>query len=220
MNCCNKPSCANGVGANSIGDFFSKEARNFLKRSKRRGLEKSQKNLVEGLSKAGISDKSILEIGCGVGYLHSRLLLGGARSAFGVDISEEMLRLAKMYMKELGLEDKTDYLQGDFAEISEAVKPSDILILDKVICCYPEVENLVEKSIAKTKSIYAFTLPRDAWWVKSGMTVVIRFLKLFGSKFHPYFHDHAIVNGRLANNGFTQIYHNQTLAWETYVFQK
>jgi magnesium-protoporphyrin O-methyltransferase len=215
MNCCHNVSCTSG-----INDFFSKEAKKFLKRSKRRGLEKSQKNLVEGLLVAGIVDKTILEIGCGVGYLHSRLLIQGAKSASGIDISEEMLRYAKLFMKEIGLEARTKYHRGDFADISEEIEPAEITILDKVICCYPEVENLVEKSIGKTNSVYAFTLPRNAWWVRFGTIVVIGILKLFRSGFHPYFHEHNIINDRLVANGFKKIYQNQTIAWETYVFKK
>jgi magnesium-protoporphyrin O-methyltransferase len=204
---------------NGIDDFFSKEAEKFLKRFKKRGLEKSQKNLVEGLLVAGVIDKTILEIGCGVGYLHSRLLLQGAKNATGVDISEEMLRCAKEYMKEIGLDKKTKYHRGDFVEISEKIGKVDITILDKVICCYPQVESLVEKSIQKTGKTYAFTLPRNKWWVKYPAFAVIRLLKLFRSNFHPYIHEHEIINRLLINSGFQKVYQNHTFIWETCVFE-
>ncbi|MDH4263639.1 MAG: class I SAM-dependent methyltransferase [Spirochaetia bacterium] len=215
MNCCNNVSCTNG-----IGDFFSKEAKKFLKRYKKKGLERSQKHLIEGLLNAGIDKKSILEIGCGVGYLHSRLLLQGAKSATGIDISEEMLRYAKEFMKEIGLEKETSYHTGDFVEISESIKKAEITILDKVICCYPEVESLVEKSIQKTDKVYAFTLPRNVSWVKYPVLIAIQILKIIRFNFHPYFHEHEVVNSRLIASGFKNIYQNHTFLWETYVFTK
>ena len=43
----------------------------------------------------GIADARLLEIGCGVGYLHQQLLRDGAQRALGVDISEEMLGQAR-----------------------------------------------------------------------------------------------------------------------------
>lgn len=215
MNCCSNIECKNG-----IDNFFSKEAEKFLKRFKKRGLEKSQKNLVHGLQESSIGGKSILEIGCGVGALHAELIKLGASAATGVDISEEMIRLAKVYMKEIGFEKKTNYHKGDFVEISANVNSADITILDKVICCYPEVANLVEQSIRKTRQVYAFTLPRNIWWVKYPVIAGIRFLKLFRPAFHPYFHEHEIVNNRLTGNGFNKIYQNHTFMWETYVFKK
>ena len=212
--------CGNGPCTDGINNFFSKKARKFLKRFKKRGLEKSQKNLVEGIHKAGINQKTILEIGCGVGYLHGELLKTGAKNATGIDISEEMLSYAKKYMQEIGFEKNTQYLAGDFVEVATKIQQADITILDKVICCYPEVENLVQKSILKTRQIYAYTLPRNKWWVKSPIFLVIKILKIFRSAFHPYFHEHDIINKKLENYQFSKIYQNHTFMWETYVFAK
>ncbi len=84
MGCC----CASSGG---IGKFFGHFARRYRRRYARRGLEPSQRHLVEGVSQVGYAGASLLEIGCGVGYLHQQLLREGAGRVLGVDISEEML---------------------------------------------------------------------------------------------------------------------------------
>ncbi|MDH4199301.1 MAG: class I SAM-dependent methyltransferase [Spirochaetia bacterium] len=214
MSCCGN-NCASG-----IDKFFSKEAARFLKRYKKKGLEKSQKNLFQGIQQTGISNQTILEIGCGVGYFHSQLIKAGAKKATGIDISKEMIGHAKNYMKEIGLDKRTDYHVGDFVEISEDIGSADITVLDKVICCYPDAEDLVEKSISRTKHVYAFTLPRDRWWIKYPIKLVVAVLKIFRSSFHPYFHEHSSIHSRLESGNFKMDYQNHVFFWETYVFIK
>lgn len=214
MNCCSSQ-CTKG-----IDKFFSKEASRFLKRYKKKGLEKSQKNLMAGIEKAGFHKKSLLEIGCGVGYFHAQLLEKGALKATGIDISHEMIRFAQNYMKEAGYEEKTHYHTGDFVELYPELEAADITILDKVICCYPDAGELVEKSISKTRKAYAFTLPREKWWVKYPVKGVIALFKLFRFSFHPYFHGHEEIQKSLAAKKFKKVYQGHDFFWETYVFAK
>ncbi|MEK7261194.1 MAG: class I SAM-dependent methyltransferase, partial [Pseudomonadota bacterium] len=88
MSCCCAPS-------SGIGKFFGHFARRYRRRYARRGFEPSQRHLIEGVMQTGIGGARLLEIGCGVGYLHQQLLRDGARHALGVDISEAMLVQAR-----------------------------------------------------------------------------------------------------------------------------
>ena len=84
--------------AKSASRFFSFFARRYRKRYAKKGFEESQKQLVEGLTQAGISDSSLLEIGSGVGYLHQTLLEQGATSATGVDLAPKMIAVKSISM--------------------------------------------------------------------------------------------------------------------------
>lgn len=215
MQCCGRDCKTSG-----IGDFFSKEADKFLKRYRKRGFEKSQKNLFEGIVLNGVENKSILEIGCGVGTFHGELLKKGGSRVTGVDLSSNMIEVARKYSREIGMEGRTSYHVGDFVDIANEIEKSDITILDKVICCYPDMNDLVQKSLSKTNKTYAFTLPRDKWWVKFPMEFVIGIMKLFKSSFRPYFHPHEDVIRHIQDNGFQKVYQKNVFFWETYVFSR
>ncbi|HMK21014.1 MAG TPA: class I SAM-dependent methyltransferase, partial [Terriglobales bacterium] len=143
------------------GRFFGWFAGRYRKRFARKGLERSQKQLMKGLTSSGFSDASLLDIGCGTGYLHQRLLQAGAARAVGVDLSTEMLEQARAQAREQGLAERTEYREGDFVELAESLAPADIVILDKVICCYPDADALVQRSARLAGRVYAFTVPRD-----------------------------------------------------------
>ena len=75
----------------SAGKIFSLFARGSRKRLEKKGFEDSQRKLVEGLKQVGFDNATLLEIGCGVGYLHQSLLEQGALTAVGIDLAPKIL---------------------------------------------------------------------------------------------------------------------------------
>lgn len=209
-------SCCSHSGA--AGRFFSLLARHYRRRYLKKGLEKSQKQLVAGLQKAGIENATLLEIGCGVGFLHQSLLTSGAASSVGIDLSDKMLNEARELANGQGLENRTEYLEGDFVEISECLNDADVLILDKVVCCYPNAEILIEKSLSKTRHVYALTYPRDRWFVRLALALGNFALRLILSDFRGDLHDPTQIEAWIEAKGFEIAYTGQTLAWDTQVW--
>ncbi len=207
--------CVHAAGA---GRFFSFFAGNYRKRYLKKGFEPSQKQLIAGLEQAGFDGASLLEIGCGVGYLHQYLLQRGAAAATGIDLSEKMVAEAERLARERKLEDRVRYLQGDFIEQAGEVDKADIVLLDKVICCYPDAQALVNQSLNKAQGVIALTLPRNRWLVRFGMTAMNTVLWLLRSQFRGYVHDPQAIECWIAAQGFSKVYENRTLAWLTQVF--
>jgi magnesium-protoporphyrin O-methyltransferase len=176
--------------------------------------------LVEGVISSGIAGKSILEIGCGVGGVHLTLLKMGAESATGIDLAQGMLEKARALSAELQLDGRTQHLLGDFVEMDDRIQDADITILDKVLCCYEDPGSLIGKSLAKTQHIYALSLPKSNAPTKILFGLLISVGKLLGRAFLPYWHDWAGIVRSIDAAGFRQTYHNATLAWDVYVFEK
>ena len=211
MSCC----C---VSSGGIGKFFGHFARRYRRRYERRGFEATQRQLLEGLHQAGFGGARLLEIGCGVGYLHRQLLRDGAMRALGVDISEAMLVQARELARATGLADRAEYRQGDFVELARDIGPVDVTLLDKVVCCYPDAEALVTKSLAKTRRVYALTYPRDHVFNRVGVRVLGLLLWLVRSTFRSYVHDPRRIEAWIAATGFKKRYENQTVIWLTQVY--
>src|SRR5678815_4200146 len=111
-----------------------------LKRFRRKGPVPTTRLLIEDLRAAGINHGSLLDIGGGVGALHHILLDGEVSKATHVDVSPAYL------------------------EVAHSVSDADIVALDRVICCYPDMESLVGHAAGKTRRLLAAVYPRDVWW--------------------------------------------------------
>ena len=200
------------------GRFFGWFAGRYRKRFARKGLEPSQKQLMEGLMSSGLNDARLLDIGCGTGYLHQRLLQAGAGRAVGVDLSTKMLEEARAQAREQGLAERTDYREGDFVELADVLARADTVILDKVICCYPDANALVQRSARLAGRVYAFTIPRDRWTVRLALFAGRVFLALIRCGFRSYVHDLAAIDSWLTHLDFARVFEECTFTWLTRVY--
>ncbi len=214
MNCCQTQTLS------GTDKFFTKQSNRYLKQFRKKGLAKEQRMLVEGISASGIEGKSILEIGCGVGGLHLSMLKQGASFATGIDISEGMLNGAKRLSHELGFEQNTNYLLGDVVQMNGVVPEADIVVLDKVVCCYENIHELLKKSSDKSKQVYAFTYPNPNIFVHISFKGLILLGTIFKWVFRPYWHDWDEIIRVVEQEGFRQTYKNSTLMWQVRVLER
>lgn len=217
MSCCCAP---NGTATAGTNEFFNTQAKRYKKYFRKKGLHKEQKFLVEGLRQRGINDTEILEIGCGVGGLHLSLLKAGAAKATGFDISEMMITTARSLAAEMGLQQCTQYWQGDFVAMHEQAPMAEVTVLDKVICCYENAAELIMRSTAKSRRLYAVSYPRQSAFVRWGFRSLKILLKLLREIFHPYYHEPQQVQQWIVENGFEKVYEKHTMIWLIQVFQR
>ncbi len=213
MNCC----CPHAASASRL---FSLVAGSYYRRFRKRRFEASQEQLLEGLAQVGYGGASLLEIGCGVGALHQELLEKGAARATGIDLAPRMIEKAEQLAAERGLEERTEYIVGDFMALGERIAPAEVTLLDKVVCCYPDADGLVHASLARTGRVYALTYPRDRWYVRIGVALGGFLMWLIRSDFRPYLHDPRQVGHWIRQAGFVRRYRNTTWVWLTEVYEK
>ena len=212
MNCCS--------AENPAGKFFDKESKKFAKKYRKKGLEKVTKMLIEGIEELGIDGKTILEIGGGVGGAHRKLLHDGASKAYATELSQEMINIAAEFAKEENLEDKVEYILGDIVEMNGEVPNVDITMHDKVVCCYEFSDALIERTLQKTKNIYAFIMPRDKFRVKISFFFFNLGSKLFNWDFSPFIHPVQPILDKIESAGFRLRFENTTFIWKARVYEK
>lgn len=214
MACC----CPHSQSAGRLFSFF---ARRYRKRFQKKGFEPSQKQLLQGIKQAGYKSASILEIGSGVGHLHQTLIEDGASSATGVDLAAKMIEEARRWAADRNIADKVNYINDDFVTLNDnSIENADITILDKVICCYPDADALVHKSLAKTVHVYAVTYPRKRFITLAGEKIGAAIMWLFRSCFRSYVHDPAQIESWITEQGYCKQYENKTFIWLTQVYSK
>ncbi len=213
MSCC----CPHSRSASRV---FSRFAWRYRRRFEKKGFEPSQRQLLEGLERAGFTHAAVLEIGSGVGNLHQHLLQRGAATAAGVDLAPKMIEEAEALARARGLAERTRYRVGDFVELADTFEVADVVILDRVICCYPDAERLVKASLAKAGRVYAYTIPRDRWYTRLGVAASALMFRLIRSDFRPYVHDPGQIEAWVSAAGFGKRYENRTFIWLTSVYAR
>jgi magnesium-protoporphyrin O-methyltransferase len=131
-----------------------------------------------------------------------------------------MIAHARTLAREKGVEERTSYHIGDFVPLHASFARADITILDKVVCCYENVEELVGLSIGKTASVYALTFPRPNVAVRLFFSIPIVAGKLLRWSFHPYWHDWQKMVGQIERAGFRECYAGATMVWSVKVYRR
>ncbi|MHB8415347.1 MAG: class I SAM-dependent methyltransferase [Acidiferrobacteraceae bacterium] len=213
MRCCQSVAC-------DTGRLFSRFASRYRKRYRRQGLERSQKQLVAGLEATRLGAYSMLEIGCGVGYLHQHLLTRGGARAVGVDLSEQMLAEARVLAAEDGFSTRVDYRVGDFVDLATQIDRVDVSLLDKVICCYPDAYTLVQRALDKTERACALTYPRGHLLNRCAIAIAALLMAVTRNAYRPYFYDPQEVRAWIEEQGFRRIWQAETPLWRTEIYQR
>lgn len=211
--CCSNACCG-------TDRFFSRMAGVFDRNYRKHGLEAIQRSMLVGVRAELKAGARIVDIGCGVGALHLALLKEGASQAIGIELSQGMLERARRHADEFGLSEKTVYIQGDFVERCSEVPIADVVIMDKVVCCYPDIGELVESSARATSSLLAITHPRNNLVAHLLFKSHIALARLFRLSFRPYWHDWDAMRARIIARGFTLVFAGSTAIWQALVFKK
>ena len=212
MDCCN---------INGLNEIFNqrkaaKESRRYL----RNGLDRRAALLAGCLSDQGVSGASILDIGCGVGSLHLELLKQGAGSAIGVEVSQSYLEAASGLSLTLGFQEATNYRLGNFVDLEEHIPPADVVVLDRVVCCYPDMKGLVTASTGHARRLYVLTYPRRTWWLRLGAWAFNVGLTLTRREFRFFLHDPKEIAATIEAAQFSRVQSAKQGPWEMAAYRR
>jgi magnesium-protoporphyrin O-methyltransferase len=146
--------------------FTADRAARELATYRRRGPAKATARLIAALQEDDIAGMTLLDIGSGIGVIPQTLLQSGVRRAVDVDASPAYIAAARREMDRLGLSDRIQFVQGNFVTLAQTIPLTDIVTLDRVICCFDDMPALVSLSAALAVRIYGLVLPRDVWWTR------------------------------------------------------
>jgi SAM-dependent methyltransferase len=200
--------------------FNQRQAARKLADYRKHGPAATTRLLIGALQEVGVADRTLLDIGGGIGAIQCELLKAGARAAVSVDASSAYVEAARQEARRQGLSDRIEYHQGNFVELADAIQPADIVTLDRVICCYPDMPALVGLSAARARQLYALVYPQDAAWVRLGLQVENLYHRLIFSPFRVFAHPTAAVEAILLERGLRRRFHRRTGPWQVAVYAR
>ena len=188
---------------------------------RRSGLPPDQRRLLAALVDDGVTDRSVLDIGGGIGAIHHDLLRAGARSVTDVDGSTAYLRAAESEARRQGDLERISYRHGDFVALADGIEPADVVILLRVLCCYPDMTSLVRASTARARQAYGVIYPRSTWWMRAAGSVFDALRPLIGPGSGPgYVHDERKVDAAVRTEGFEPVADRSTWYWRIVLYRR
>jgi magnesium-protoporphyrin O-methyltransferase len=201
--------------------FDQKYAAKKLKQYRKDGPKKTTLQLIEALQVEDSQGLELIDIGGGVGDIQHALLSNGVRSAINIEASSAYLRACQEEAERQGHAEQITHFQGNFVDLAGDIPSADIATLDRVICCYDDMVQLVELSAQKAKRLYGVVYPRDKWWVKLGNLLYYNLRNwLQRSPLRNFVHPTKAVEDVIQKNGLERCFYREMGPWQVVVFSR
>jgi SAM-dependent methyltransferase len=204
-----------------ISREFDGDACDFCERYRSKGLSRSSKLLLKFIQDGNARDKAVLDLGCGAGGLSIELLKHGAQSVVGFDLSPRMIGAAAELARAAGFESRAKFSEGNAA--TAELPKSDIVVMDKVLCCYSEWRPLLKNAMEASHSMVGFTVPRDQGITKLPFRIALRIANYFQKRRGGvlfYLHPLGTVDKTLRDSGFKRLRKQGSRFWLVFLYSR
>ncbi len=205
-------------GDTAARQFSSAKVAKELQRYRRRGPGVTTRKLRDGLVSAGLARGTVLDIGGGLGILSLELLDAGMSRATVIDASSAYLTAASEEAIRRGRSAATQFTHGDFLAIAPDVARATVVTLDRVVCCYPSYQPLLEQSLQRAERGFALSYPRDRWFVRLSMKCDNAMRRWRVNPFRTFVHPPAGIQRTIEAAGFRLVSRARTMIWSADVF--
>lgn len=163
---------------------------------------------------AGVEGTTVLEVGGGIGDIQLELLRRGASHATNLELSGEYEPDAARLLRAAGLDGRVTRMQGvDVAVDRRAVAGADIVVLNRVVCCYPDYDGLLSAAAALARRAVVFSHPPRTLLTRAFARLENAEMRLTRRAFRGYLHPPQAMTGVLVREGFTVAYRGRAGLW-------
>jgi 16S rRNA G966 N2-methylase RsmD len=205
-------SCCNPRGCDRF--FGRRFARRVARKYREGGLDDTAQRMVDFLAERGLEGATVLEVGGGVGEIQIELLKRGAASAVNLELSPGYDEEAARLLREAGFEERVERRLHDIASDPAAVEPADVVVLNRVVCCYPDYERLLGVAAQHARRLLVFSYPPRnpvSRLVIGAQNLVFRLLR---REFRTFAHPPGRMLAVLEREGLSRTYVHHPRIWQ------
>ncbi len=203
--------CCSAKGYRRV--FSERSAQAEAKRYRRSGLDATSLRIVDYLKTQGVEGMSVLEVGGGIGAIQIELLKAGAARAVSVELTPTYEEVAATLLEENGLTSRVERKVMDFAATAAEVDAADIVVLNRVICCYPDMPKLTGAAAAHARRFLVLSFPKRSWWTAAGLGLFNGMLALTRREFHIFLHPPRQIVATSEREGMREVHNKAGFLW-------
>jgi len=146
--------------------FSERGARGQARSYRRSGLDAGSRRIVALLKERGVEGLTLLEVGGGIGAIQIELLKAGLTRAVSVELTPTYEESATELLREAGFEDRVERKVMDFVNAGADIEAADIVVMNRVICCYPDLPRLAGAAADHARGLLVMSFPKERWWTR------------------------------------------------------
>ena len=212
------PTCCNPRGCD---DFFTaRMARRAAERYRKSGVDKTAERMLAFLEERGIQGATVLEVGGGIGDVQVELLKLGAARTLNLELSPAYDTEATRLVREAGVEGRAERRLHDLAADPAGVEPADVVVLHRVVCCYPDYERLLGAAADHSRRLLVFSYPPRNVLSRLLLGSQNLLFRLRRKEFRTFAHPPARMLAVLEDRGLVRAYDHRPVVWQIAGFER
>lgn len=194
--------------------FDERFARRVARRYDAKGPTSVERRLLDFVGGTGVDGATVLEIGGGIGELQLELLSRGAARTINLELSHEYEAEAGRLTAAAGVSGRVTRTVGlDLAREPESVPRAEIVVLNRVVCCYPDAARLLAAAAGHADHAIAFSHPPRNWVTRAIAAVENRMYRAGGRSYRAFVHDPEAMCDAVRRQGFEIVRRDYGPTW-------
>ena len=194
--------------------FSERGARGQARDYRRHGLDATSRRIVDLLRDRGVEGLTLLEIGGGIGTIQIELLKLGAARAVSIELTATYEASAAQLLREAGLEDRVERRVMDFVDAGAQVAAADIVVMNRVVCCYPDLLGLEGAAAEHALHTLVMSFPKERWWTRVVVWMANAGMALTRRQFRLFLHPVAQIWATAESHGLERSASRPGVLWE------
>lgn len=194
--------------------FTEKLARRDAQSYRRRGLDANARRIVGFAARHGVQGATVLDVGGGNGTLGLELLKAGAERVITTELSSSYDETAADLARAAGVEDRIERRVLDFADAAAELPDADVVVMHRVVCCYPDYERLLGAAADHSRRLLVFSYPPRNGLSRLMLGSQNVLFRLRRKEFRTFAHPPVRMLAVLEERGFVRTYDHHPVVWQ------
>ena len=195
-------------------------ARRAADRYRKKGIDKTAQRMLAFLEQHGIEGATVLEIGGGVGDVQIELLKLGAARTVNLELSPGYEAEAMQLVREAGFDGRAERRLHDIAADPHGVESTDVVVLHRVVCCYPDYERLLTAAAEHARRLLVFSYPPRNVVSRLLLGAQNLLFRLQRKEFRTFTHPPARMLTAVEERGLMHAYAHRPVVWQIDGFER
>jgi magnesium-protoporphyrin O-methyltransferase len=194
--------------------FSGRFARRQSRRYRRHGLTPAAQGIVDFAASRTLANATVLEIGGGVGQLQVELLRRGVSHVTNLELSENYESEAARLLASAGMTERVTRRFVDIAQAPEQVAQADVVILHRVVCCYPDYAKLLKAAASHARSTLVYSHPAANIVNRAQFGAENAYRWITRNDFRAFIHAPEAMVRAAESDGMTVAYRRHSRDWD------